>query len=96
MQTHYAHTSSILQGCSHQLSGGAVDTITRGVAREMRRTRRVWRACPPGNFAFMLSVIPSAILGNIARLYLPFIILHRPRRRDSAAKNTAYREYELK
>ena len=33
--------SRLMQGCSHQLSGGVVDTITRGVAREVRRTRRV-------------------------------------------------------
>ena len=44
---------TIEQGRGHQLSGGAVDTIMRGMVREACRTRRVWKASPPGKICFL-------------------------------------------
>ena len=57
------------QGRSHQLSGGAVDIITIGVARKAPSSSGAWGRTPQEIFAFVPSEIASdAILGNIARL----------------------------
>ena len=55
-----------LQGRSHQLLGGAVDTITRGVARKVRRARGVWGHAPQEILPY--EKVSDAILGNIASL----------------------------